>query len=716
MRCGMTEKIPGRGRRRLVRVIIFCAICVSLNIGLSLITSYLGFPLYLDSIGTVLAAVVCGILPGMGVGLITNFIKCIFDYSSIYYGSLNVIIALIAALMTNKGYVKKLWGKILLIFELALAGGFLGSIITWFLFGFATEGISASFAEWFYTKLEFARFPAQVTADYIIDLADKAITVIVVFLIICFMPERIKSRLRFVGWQQNPLNEYQISRIKKGKNRKGSLRTRILMLAGAGTLLVGIFATTIGYILFQASIIEDHTTLGLSVSKLAASSVNGDYVDSFIEKGEDAAGYLKTERTLAQIRESSPDIEYIYVYKIEEDGCHVVFDLDTEEMEGSEPGDLIDFDESFRPYIQDLLDGKEIDPIISDDSYGWLLTAYSPVYDSRGQVVCYAAADISMNDLREQCYAYLTKQISLFLGFFIFVLSIGLKFAQYNILYPVNSMALTASMFAEDDEKNIHGMNRIAGLNIHTGDEIENLYNALSKTTSDVIQYVEDIKTHTETISRMQTGLIMVLADMVESRDHSTGAHIRKTAAYVNIILTELKAEGKFPDIITDEYISNVTSAAPLHDIGKIKISDLILNKPGKFTDEEYEIMKKHTVYGAEIIRQSIETVTEAGYMVEAAKMAEGHHELWNGKGYPHGLKGDEIPLSARVMTVADVFDALVSKRVYKSSFSFEDAMKMIVDDKGERYDPDVVDAFVAAKDQVRKVAEDFEKKENGEG
>ena len=176
----------------------------------------------------------------------------------------------------------------------------------------------------------------------------------------------------------------------------------------------------------------------------------------------------------------------------------------------------------------------------------------------------------------------------------------------------------------------------------------------------------------------MQSGLIYILADMVESRDKCTGNHVRKTAAYVELIMQLMKENGIYADELTDEFMRDVVSSAPLHDVGKIKVSDVILNKPGKLTDEEFAEMKTHTTAGKDIIERAIELSGESGYLNEALNLATYHHEKWDGSGYPTGLKGDDIPLSARIMAVSDVFDALLSIRSYKQPFSFEKAMSII--------------------------------------
>ena len=198
----------------------------------------------------------------------------------------------------------------------------------------------------------------------------------------------------------------------------------------------------------------------------------------------------------------------------------------------------------------------------------------------------------------------------------------------------------------------------------------------------------------------------MVLADMVESRDENTGDHVRKTAAYTRIIMDKLREMDIYTDQLTDQFIFDVERSAPLHDIGKISISDTILNKPGKLTDEEFEIMKTHTIAGAAVIDQTIEKLPESGYLLEAKNIALYHHEKWNGRGYPEGLSGEDIPLSARIMAVADVFDALVSERCYKKAFSFDEAMDIIKKDAGSHFDPNVAEAFLQSRERVSEVME----------
>lgn len=200
-----------------------------------------------------------------------------------------------------------------------------------------------------------------------------------------------------------------------------------------------------------------------------------------------------------------------------------------------------------------------------------------------------------------------------------------------------------------------------------------------------------------ERVCGMQSGIITFMAEVVENRDDNTGGHIRRTAEYVECIAKELKRRGIYSDILTDRYLSDMVVAAPLHDIGKIHIPDAVLNKPEKLTEEEVEIMKTHTTAGEKLLIHAKEELGESGYLNTAVEMAAYHHEWWNGKGYPHGISGKEIPLCARIMAVADVFDALISKRCYKKAMPLEKAYAIIREESGTHFDPAVVEAFFSA-------------------
>ena len=195
-------------------------------------------------------------------------------------------------------------------------------------------------------------------------------------------------------------------------------------------------------------------------------------------------------------------------------------------------------------------------------------------------------------------------------------------------------------------------------------------------------------------IENIQNNLISSLAAAVEERDEDTGGHIARTEQYVSMLIEKIKKKEKYGKR-SHLYYRNVVMAAPIHDLGKIKISDTILNKPGKLTPEEYEIMKKHTIYGEQVIRSSLRSVDDENYVNVAINIAKYHHERWDGTGYPEGLKGEEIPLEARIMALADVYDALRSKRPYKEAFSVEKSIEIMREGIGTQFDPELASIFI---------------------
>ena len=207
----------------------------------------------------------------------------------------------------------------------------------------------------------------------------------------------------------------------------------------------------------------------------------------------------------------------------------------------------------------------------------------------------------------------------------------------------------------------------------------------------------------------IQAVSIRALAHLAETRDNETGAHIQRTQSYVRLLATRLVKHPRFAATLTNKYIEILSRSAPLHDIGKVGIPDHILLKPGKLTPEEWEIMKTHTMLGYDAIsRAERDMDASAKFLTQAKEIVRWHHERWDGAGYPDGLAGDEIPVSARLMALADVFDALISKRVYKEAIPFAEAHTIIAAERGRQFDPDVTDCFLSAYAEFEAIAMHF--------
>ena len=225
-----------------------------------------------------------------------------------------------------------------------------------------------------------------------------------------------------------------------------------------------------------------------------------------------------------------------------------------------------------------------------------------------------------------------------------------------------------------------------------------------TKLEIDIEKKNADLRERNEKMLRIQNNTVIGLANLIESRDGDTGEHVKRTSLYVNMLAKAARDRGYYRDILTDEYIDLLTKAAPLHDIGKIAISDTILNKPGRLTPQEFDTMKNHARLGGQMVREAIGGIEADDYIQIASDVATYHHEKWDGSGYCDGLSGNSIPLCARIMAIADVFDALITKRCYKEAMPVDEAFDIIDKSAGSHFDPDLARIFLEIRDEIQAV------------
>lgn len=213
----------------------------------------------------------------------------------------------------------------------------------------------------------------------------------------------------------------------------------------------------------------------------------------------------------------------------------------------------------------------------------------------------------------------------------------------------------------------------------------------------------------TKKVMELQNAILNTVAELVERRDGTTGGHIERTGHYLQLLLEALVSSGEYAEEVATIDQKLLIQSAPLHDVGKISIPDAILQKPARLTESEFEIMKLHSIYGRDIIGKISSQTSESEFLGQAAILALSHHERWDGKGYPYGLAGEDIPIQGRLMAIADVYDALISQRPYKKAFSHAEAVKIITDGRGTQFDPMLIDLFL-------KVESEFETVRGGGG
>ena len=470
----------------------------------------------------------------------------------------------------------------------------------------------------------------------------------------------------------------------------------------------------IGYHLFERNVTanyEKYTTTVLENAYIIASDYS--FGDMIAER-KMPDGYEDMRERLNKIKENS-DITYLYAIYFEDIDdihslCYAINTKTKEELENGgiytymgttcEPGS---FEDETLLILQEAVKNRQTESGVLDgysEDYGHMLNGYKVIYDSNGDPAGLLCVEIDVNDIRSELGRYVRTTLLFVAIFTVVAIGIYVTKIEYSLIYPITGVTAASQDFINnigDLDAMDESVKKLQQMDIRSENEVGDLYRTVSKMETDMAGQLRNIL-------KMQNGLMVLMADMVEVRDSDTGSHIQKTAAYVKLILEGLKRKGYYRELLTKEYIEGVVKSAPLHDIGKIQIPDAVLNKTGKLTEEEFEIMKTHTSSGKAIIDKAISDVEGENYLTEARNMAAYHHERWDGKGYPEGLSGEDIPLSARVMAVADVLDALTSPRVYKPAFPLSKAMSIIEEGEGVQFDPKCVEVLKESLPEVKEI------------
>ena len=514
--------------------------------------------------------------------------------------------------------------------------------------------------------------------------------------------------------------------LEKKKNKGISIKIVTAVYSAVVIIVLTIVIVVAGYSLYENHVMENYKKYVTTVLEYAYTVADEYSFGDMITAREMPGAYEEMRAGLNHVKESS-DIDYLYAVYFDDvnDISSLTYAINAKTAEELNNGGTYtylgtpceegSFEEDTLRILQDAVMTKKTDSDVMEgysEGYGHMFNGYKVIFNSAGEAAGLICVEINVNSIRDELSHYI-RNIALFVAVFTVVITvIFVGLSEYYIIYPIAKLTDSARDFVKNigDQESIDKcVENIKSIGVRSNNEIGQLYTTVTKMESDMADQYRDIRRYSDNVLKMQDGLITLIADMVEDRDSDTGYHIQKTASYVRIIMDGLKRKGYYAEQLTPQFVEYVVKSAPLHDTGKIKISDTILNKPGRFTPEEYEIMKKHAVYGKEIIDKAISTVEGESYLREASNMAGYHHERWDGKGYPNGLKEEEIPLSARIMAVADVFDALASKRVYKPAFPLDEALRIIEEGKGTQFDPRCVEVFLEAVPDIEAVLKEYD-------
>ena len=681
---------------------------IAVNAVLAFISYRAGYPIYLDTIGTIGVAAVGGLFPGIMTAVLTNVICSMFNGDAMYFGIVNAIIAIYTAWFVRGRAKYKVKDVILFIISAGIISGAISALIQWGLLGGPQNDSLRSLTDSMENSEGYQRFMMFMLINMGINIADKGLSLIITLILLHFIPRDKRALIRNSGWRQRPLTMDEIKEMDSiSDDISFSLKRRMTLMFVVVAFALTIIMGWTGVRLYFRNVKEEKIGTAMSAAKFAAEMVDPDKIEEYISIGEEAEGYKETEDMLYRILSTASGVKYLYVIQIRNDGCYYAFDLETEDTPAYEAGHRSDFESAFIPYLPELKAGEEIAPIESEGLSGWVVTAYYPIKDENGICRGYAGADVSLSYMADYMGDFVLRVALIFAAFLMLVLAYALWMTGIYMVYPINKIVAGVEEFigaGTDQQELDETVRKLRSIDVHTGDEVEKLYQAICDMAMNQTEQMRSIRRFSENTVKMQDGLIITMADLVENRDSDTGAHIQKTAAYAKIIVEGLKKKGYYAEKITPKFMSDVVRSAPLHDVGKINIPDYVLNKPGKLTPEEYEIIKTHTTMGRKIMEKAISTVEGENYLKEARNMAAYHHERWDGKGYPEGLHGEVIPLAARIMAVADVFDALASPRVYKPAFPLEKALSIIQEGAGTQFDPKCVEVFMEALPEGKEV------------
>ena len=652
-------------------------ISIGLNFGLSYLISAnfhsIGVMLYLDCVFTILVSCIFGYFPGLVVGMGTNLLNCVFDGDSIYYAFISGLIAMLAGLLMRTGMFRKWWGYILAVLLFSFFGGGVGSVLTYFLYGQSVDVVTPSLTADLYNNFGFTPFWANYVASSLWDMLDKTITMAIVLGVFLLYPNNERA-LEFFPNTFMLRKPWNVPAKRKFYQHISihSLDFKIIsIMTFAYVLLASSVAMVLG-ISYHNTAFDEAGDTARQYATAVTYVIDGDEVNLWMSHQDEIKaapttyGYSHTFAGLESIKISSNKVLDVYVFTT--DG-KTVLDL---EYGVTALGEPLHHQEEY----EEFLAMGDIDRYFEHNGeHGHFLGYYCPILDGEGKTVAYAVANLDVSMIRIQVMSTVVQIVDS-------------EMRAYEAIGPRKWLTSKA---------------RKQLVKLRGKDEISNL-SALSHSTMDLAsESILKIEEQAAKLIATQKGVVFALAEIIESRDKCTADHTTRTSHYSGMIARELVKEGKYTEIFTEQFLDDFAIAAALHDVGKIKIPDAILNKPGKLTKEEFDVMKEHTLEGEKIIELALKGIGVSSEYLETARQVSGsHHERWDGTGYPRGLKGDEIPLCARIVAIADVFDALTCLRPYKEPWPFEKALATIQEESGTHFDPELVDAFVAIKDEVK--------------
>ena len=478
-------------------MLLLCAIGLGINVLLVYLVRVLGLPLYLDNVGSVLVGVWGGVLPGIAIGFLSNLVNSYDNPLTMYYGILTVLIAWTGTMFSQQGALRQFRGFLLMAACFVFIGGCMGACVTWGLYGGAFgDDVGASVALYLYGQ-GLTPFWSQFIAPTLMDIPDKLLTVLFIYGATVWYPAMLYDKFPLSYLYDRPAEAIRNVQLRqRSRVRRYSINFKITAIIVTSAVLTGAVSVTMGFMYYRERLLEQYRSEVSNSSRLAASLVPGDQVEAFLSEKEKAPGYGTVRTGLRQLLDNTSGLAYIYVYQFNDDGCRVVFDLDTPTIPADPVGTAVSFDESFESYRADIVAGNSIPPVISHDRYGWLITAYTPVRNHEGRTVAYAGADIHMERYVNDLLVYGIKSAAMLFGFIMVFAAFSLWFAQRKLVDPINAILDHSQRFKQSDPGIwLDSLEWRQRPQIRTGDEIEELYGAVCNTEQEISHKVRDLRT-----------------------------------------------------------------------------------------------------------------------------------------------------------------------------------------------------------------------------
>lgn len=478
--------------------------------------------------------------------------------------------------------------------------------------------------------------------------------------------------------------------MKKAK-LKNSLSFRYIIVSFLMCVTIYIITIVGAAFLYSNAIETRYANLCKTVSHVVAGSFDADSVDIWL-KGEHTHSYIQATNKLEELNENIPFLDSIAIYQMREDGMYTIYNTKSTLLR-RDLGNVVSYDNKWDVYKEEFLAGEKVENIFVNGYDGKVLTYCMPIFDSNGKCAAYACSGISMNTITAERSGFVKS-----FGMVLFVIIAALYllifvYIKIKIVNPINKLSFDMENPVRRDC--IKHMRKLAFNPYYSVSDLQKIFRSAAK--------VFEEKIGIDTPNRKyQRDAIYTFASVMGRSDVVSEKYKDHIGAYTRILCEELSRDEKFSGELDADMIKILELAAPLHDIGKLSVPDEIIYKPSALSDDEFNIVKNHVQYGADIIADVKNSMPKAKHLDVAYNIALYHHERYDGSGYIAQLSGEDIPLAARIVAIVDVFDAIVQEKCYRSAISPERAFEIILQDEGH-FDPDILKCFIRVKDKIIK-------------